>query len=344
MSYLYALGSGFPAAVSQRDLWTGYFSARVPVPARRLYHHAGVETRHTVVDLIDDDPSEWTTEQRMARYETEALGLVKQATQHIDGRDVDSLVVVSCTGYSTPGIDIMLARNLGLHESAPRTLVGHMGCHAALPAIAMASDAAVARGVRTLVVCVELSSLHAQADLRDPQQVLTHALFSDAATALCVVPHPNEDTTPTLEILGFASRSATEFADHMRWTITDSGFRMTLSAKVPRLVAQLVPDVVDDLLRSNGVRHDEVRGWAVHPGGPQILDRCAQVLGLGPTTLDASRATLAEHGNCSSATIVMVIERMLATDCIEPDGHLVALAFGPGLTVHGMLLRRTRAR
>jgi predicted naringenin-chalcone synthase len=94
--------------------------------------------------------------------------------------------------------------------------------------------------------------------------------------------------------------------------------------------------MVADLLARNGVAAAEVDGWAVHPGGPRILDVVAERLALPEAALDASRGVLAEHGNCSSATVLMVLAALPRP---APGRYVVALAFGPGLTLYAALLR-----
>jgi alkylresorcinol/alkylpyrone synthase len=124
----------------------------------------------------------------------------------------------------------------------------------------------------------------------------------------------------------------------MSWQVTDLGFRMGLHARVPDVLARHVVPLVHDLLAADGLEIADVTAWAVHPGGPRILDVVANGLGLGEADLAASRNTLAEHGNCSSPTVLLTLSDLLK----RPDGlggPAVALAFGPGLTLYGALLR-----
>jgi predicted naringenin-chalcone synthase len=119
----------------------------------------------------------------------------------------------------------------------------------------------------------------------------------------------------------------------MTWDVTDLGFRMGLSPRVPDVLAKHVGDVVDELLGLAGLRVEDVAGWAVHPGGPRILDVVRDELGLTEEAMSASRRVLAEHGNCSSATVLLVLEEFA-----DVEGPVVAMAFGPGLTLYASLL------
>jgi predicted naringenin-chalcone synthase len=130
-------------------------------------------------------------------------------------------------------------------------------------------------------------------------------------------------------------------ADHMTWDVTDLGFRMGLSPRVPDVLAEHVRPMMTGLLDRHGLSIRDVDGWAVHPGGPRILDVVGAELGLPDGALDASHGVLAEHGNCSSATVMMVVEEITRTRPPRPGGYVMALAFGPGLTLYAALLRAT---
>jgi alkylresorcinol/alkylpyrone synthase len=333
-------GCAFPADVPQDAMWSEFFAehfagSRV---ARRIFASAGVQQRHAVADPRKEDLSGWSTGARIERYAAEAMPLGEAAVAGalddagLAPRDVGLLTVVSCTGYATPGIDIRLAQSLGMADSVQRLFVGHMGCYAALPGLGAAADFAVARRRPAVLLCLELTSLHIQPPTRDIQQVVAHALFSDAAVAVVVEPG-----VPGLTVVDVAARTDVATADHMTWEITDLGFRMGLSPRVPDVLAVHVGPMVADLLARNGVRADEVDGWAVHPGGPRILDVVADRLALPDGALDASRAVLAEHGNCSSATVLLVLARLARP---ARGRYVVALAFGPGLTLYAALLRQ----
>src|SRR5919202_1042468 len=182
--------------------------------------------------------------------------------------DVGLFAVATCTGYATPGLDIRLASDLGMPPGLQRLLVGHMGCYAALPGLAAVGDYVTARSRPAVLLCCELTSLHVQPPVRELDQVVAHALFSDAAAA--VVGEPG--TGRGRRLAGVVARTDPSTSDHMTWDVTDLGFRMGLSPRVPDVLSRHVGDVVDELLGGAGLRVEDVAGWAVHPGGPRILD------------------------------------------------------------------------
>jgi alkylresorcinol/alkylpyrone synthase len=225
---LTGIAAALPPARSQAELWDGFFREHYEdwSLARRVWHDAGVKTRHGVADPLELDVRGWSTEQRMRRFLDEGLPLAVRAVEgclddaSLGRDDVGLLGVVTCTGYASPGIDILLARELGLSDRLQRLHVGHMGCYAAVPGLAAVSDAAAARGQAAVLLCLELTSLHIQPPTRDVEQLVAHALFSDAAVAAAVVP----DGQSGFEVIDVVARTDVAHADMMRWEVTDQGF------------------------------------------------------------------------------------------------------------------------
>ena len=340
------IGVAFPPAIAQTDLWSGFFEQHFQASALglRLFESVQVQTRHAVANPIFDDVSSWSTGDRMARYLPEALPLARQAADDalaaasIEASDIGLLVVASCTGYATPGVDTYLARDLGLSASTQRTLIGHMGCYAALPGLRTASDFAEANQRAALLVCVELASLHTQPPTLDVEQMLVHALFSDGASAVVIEPSAAEG----FDVVDVVAVTDAESAGLMTWNVTDLGFQMGLSQRVPEVLEQHIGPLIDRLLASQYLAVDDIAGWAVHPGGPRVLDVVESALKLGSDLLRESRSVLRHHGNFSSATLLAVLEEVRAGRELKTGDHVVAVAFGPGLTLYAALLKYCR--
>jgi predicted naringenin-chalcone synthase len=343
-------GQACPPSRSQDELWDSFFGEHFAGGnqgrwIKRAFFSTGIHHRHCAVDPATEDLSRWSTGRRMARYVDEAVPLGARAVRAaldsagVAAGDVGLLAVVSCTGYATPGVDIRLAADLGFADSVQRLLIGHMGCYGALPGLGAVGDHVVARGRPAVLLCVELTSLHVQPPTDDLEQVVAHSLFSDAAAAVVVEPH-SSPAGGGWELVDVAARTDSSTAALMTWDVTDLGFRMGLSRKVPDVLGAHVVPLVDDLLVRNGVARDDVEAWAVHPGGPRILDVVAERLRLADDALAASRLVLAQHGNCSSATTLLVLEE-IRRRALRRGGYVVSLAFGPGLTLYGALLRVT---
>lgn len=340
-------GSALPPPMGQQHLWDDFFKAHYdgnPV-AEKVFARSAITTRRGVVDPAREDISSWGTGARMRRFVEEALPLGKEAVgaaladAGLAPEDVGQFTVVSCTGYATPGLDILLARDLGMSASVQRLHVGHMGCYAALPGLAATADFVSARGRPAVMLCLELTSLHVQpagqGGVDEVQQMVAHALFSDAAAAVVLDP-----SRPGLEVVDVVARTDASTAGHMTWDVTDLGFKMGLSPAVPDVLQQHARPVVEELLARHGLRAEQVDGWAIHPGGRRIVEVVGEVLDLPEEHLQPSYDVLRDVGNCSSATVLLVLERLLEERDVPVGGTVVAMAFGPGLTLYAALLRR----
>ncbi len=340
-------GTAFPPPMGQQALWDDVFAHRYNGnrTARRIFLGCGVSTRHGAVDPRTEDVSAWTTGARMRRYVTAAHPLGREAVvgaltdAGLHPADVGLFVVVSCTGYATPGLDIALATELGMPASTQRLLIGHMGCYAALPALSTATDYVRTRGRPAVVLCVELPSLHVQPFVpgaeNDVEQIVAHALFGDAACALVLEP----DVSGGLEVIDTEAVTDSSSASLMTWTVTDHGFRMSLSAKVPDRLALHVEKATEELLGRHGLGVEDIAGWAIHPGGPRIVSVVAEKLGLRADQTAATHEILDIRGNCSSATVPLVLQLIRRKGQLRPGDPVVAMAFGPGLTLWNVLLK-----
>ncbi|HVK11169.1 MAG TPA: type III polyketide synthase [Gemmataceae bacterium] len=324
------------------------------VPA--IYAGTGIANRHiclgrpVVRDILDGtrlsgspylptgDPGERgpTTHQRMQVYDREAAPLARKAAAEalaaagVLPGELTHLVTVSCTGFAAPGFDVALVNDLGMSPDVARTHVGFMGCHGALNGLRVAHAFASDPAARVLVCSVELCSVHYHYGW-DPPKVVANALFADgAAAAVC-----RAGGTQGWKLIANGSHLIPEAASTMTWSIGDHGFGMTLSKKIPDVIAANLRGWLGAWLGKHGVRLADVRSWAVHPGGPKILDAVAAALGLPDEALWASREILAEYGNMSSATGLFILKRLHDRGAAGP---CVALGFGPGLNVEAALL------
>jgi predicted naringenin-chalcone synthase len=357
------LGTAVPATVLSQEqgrLLMRNLCCRTPHQARWLdnvYAHAGVRSRHIVLgqDVVADilagthrsgspflpngelDQRGPTTAQRMAYYAEAAGLLAAQAARRALDRaglwpqKISHLVTVSCTGVQSPGIDVALIQTLGLSASTQRTHVGFMGCHGALNGLRLAHAFTTADPAARVLICsVELCSLHCIYQWHS-EEIIASALFADGAAAVVGAPAPAAPAD-AWQLCASGSHLFPDSADAMTWTIGDHGFEMTLSRQVPDLIARQLRPWLAAWLQQQGLELAQVASWAVHPGGPKILEAVEEALGLAPSALTASREVLAECGNMSSPTVLFILERLHARPC-------VALGFGPGLTAEVALLR-----
>lgn len=314
---------------------------------RTIFERSGVGFRHMAVENeYFNQPR--STQARNDLYMEEALPL----SQHViskglkqsgfNANDIDDLIVVSCTGLSIPGLDLQLAGSLGMRPDLQRSCLLGMGCYGAFPGMRRASQAVKANpGSLSMMLSVELCSLHMQFD-QSSENVVSTALFSDgAAMALIGDEAAASRVQGTLgpRIIDMQTHCDYSTLDHMSFKVTDTGFRMYLSSYVPDLLAAQVSEFVDGLLTANGLQRSDVRYWGIHPGSTKIIDLVQSQLGLNDEQVEPSHNVLYNYGNMSSATILFVLDYIQRCNHPEPDEYGVLLAFGPGLTMEGMLVR-----
>jgi predicted naringenin-chalcone synthase len=289
-------------------------------------------------DAEDRGPS---TTERMQKYEAEAPGLAVSAAGAAlaaAGRspaEITHLVTVSCTGFVAPGFDVQMMRQLGLPAATSRTHLGFMGCHGAFHALRVAKAFTDSSPHTCVLICaVELCSLHFQYGW-SPDLVVANALFGDGAGAAVASGTPGRGQG-RWELAASASALLDDSAEEMTWRIGDHGFQMTLSPRVPGLIQRSLRPWLDPWLAGQGLSVEAVASWAVHPGGPRILESCAQVTGRTRADFAVSHEVLAEFGNMSSPTILFILDRLRRRDAPRP---CLAIGFGPGLSAEAALFR-----
>jgi predicted naringenin-chalcone synthase len=230
-----------------------------------------------------------------------------------------------------PGFDFDVIRELGLPATVARTHVGFMGCHGALNGLRVARAFAADPHARVLTCAVELCSLHYHYGW-DPERMVANALFADGAAA---VVGAGSGPAGAWRLVANGSVVIPNSADAMSWSVGDHGFEMTLSRAVPQLIGTHLRPWLVEWLAGQGVALADVAGWAVHPGGPRVLDAVVQALDLDAAALEASRSVLADYGNMSSPTVLFIVERLMRR---RLTGPVVMLGFGPGLVAEAALV------
>jgi predicted naringenin-chalcone synthase len=324
---------------------------------KAIYRLTRVKKRHSVVLDEGDEPGTVrhsffppvrdagdcgpSTAERMAQYETHAPGLGVRAARAaledagVSPLTVTHLVTVSCTGFAAPNFDMRLMGDLGLPATVARTHVGFMGCHGALNGLRVAGAYAGSDPDACVLVCaVELCSLHYQYGWHG-DWIVSNAIFADGAAAL-VGRGRRPASGGVWELALSGSSLLTDSAELMTWRIGNHGFEMSLSARVPGVIERELRPWLDSWLAHNGLSVDRIASWAVHPGGPRILESVAQATGISREDYAVSQEVLGEFGNMSSPTILFILERLRRRGAPRP---CLALAFGPGLAVEAALFR-----
>jgi alkylresorcinol/alkylpyrone synthase len=254
----------------------------------------------------------------------------------LEPRDVNHFFFASVTGLATPSIDARLMNRLGLRSDVKRTPIFGLGCVAGAAGIARAADVLRAYpGEVAVLLCVELCSLTLQREDLSVPNLIASGLFGDGAAAVILtggdIPHAGP------QILATRSVFYPDTEDAMGWEIGDTGFRVVLSAEVPRIARGIRKDV-DDFLACNGFDLEDVSVFVCHPGGPRVLEAFEEALELPKQALALSWRSLREIGNLSSASVLMVLGDTLASDP-APGSLGLLMAMGPGFCAELVLLR-----
>jgi len=347
-SQILSLQTGVPDyCFTQDDMIAFYIDYLKTSGSRRhrsiptIMKYSGVSSRHSVVDAEFFETRK-TTKERNDRYMQEAVPLGERVIQaglakmNISASDIDHLIVVSCTGFNVPGLDLLLAQRLGMSPSLNRTQVFGMGCYAAFPGIKRAMDSVRGKPNRlALVLCLELCTIHLPFD-DAVESVVSTSLFADGA-AMMVVGHEQEQPAP--QILDTETYCDYQTLDHMTFTVTDHGFRMYLSTYVPDVLAAQVNDFLAPLLDRHNLRVEDIKFWAIHPGSKRIVEYIQEQLELSDEQVRFSLDVLCNYGNMSSATVMFVLDAIMQSGQPRSGDYGVMMAFGPGLTMESMLIQ-----
>jgi predicted naringenin-chalcone synthase len=310
---------------------------------QRMVERAQIERRFSVIDLSRDDagfdsalsasgafPGIRARMELFERYAPELAMQAVMALQLTPKERPTHVIVTTCTGLHAPGIDLEIVRRLGLGGSVERTVVGFMGCQAAINGLKLADHIVRSEPrANVLLVNIELCTLHLQAT-GNLDELLSFLIFADGCAASLISAAPEG-----IAIMGFQAALIPESWEQMTWRLGVLAFDMVLSGAVPGLIGRHLPGIVESL-RARFADHDFAL-WAVHPGGRSVLDAVEAALALPPAALAASREVLRSHGNMSSPTVMFVLRSLMQSAASGQGG--VAMAFGPGLTAETMVFQ-----
>lgn len=329
---------------------------------KKIYDHSGIDYRYSIIsDFGINGPRENaffgdsndfklfpSTSERLGLYRKNAANLAFEAIRscfsnhsEIHSASITHLITVSCTGMHAPGIDIELIEKLDLRKNIERTCINFMGCYGSLNALKFADYICRADpDAKVLIVSVELCTIHFQKE-NTLDNWVANSLFSDgAATVLVESETRTKNKKVNLSLDTFYSEYLNEARDEMGWFVGDTGFEMKLTSKVPKLILKNLKSISDRLLIKANLQFEDIKQFAVHPGGRKILEAAENALGFSSIANQYAYDILREHGNMSSATILFVLKKLM-DDPQGVDGeHILSFAFGPGLTVESMIIKR----
>lgn len=316
--------------------------------ARAIFRAAEIETRYSVLATSEFLATQPGTQARNELYLQTVRPMAREAIlQALDQAklppaDIDHFIVISCTGFDTPGLDVLLAADLKMRPTLRRSALIGMGCQAGLTGLDRAMvELAAHPGHRTLVLAAELGTIHFQhGDALD--DMIAGALFGDGLAAVVVGPAASDRNQPYLvQTMTYSDYNAQAL---MGFHLSDTGFQIHLSPKVPKLLRATILEPVTAFLRQAGLQITDISFWGIHPGGSKIVEYIGQALELEPADLQYAQQILRDYGNMSSATIFFVLEAIIKQGQPRPGDYALLLSFGPGLTVELCLVQWPEAK
>ena len=308
-----------------------------------VFVNSGIGRRYSSVPLEwYDEPHGWA--ERNRRYLAGALDLLENVVGRVLDRaglpaaDLGGIVTVSTTGVATPSLDALLIERMQLPRNIARLPIFGLGCAGGVVGLARAADMAKARpGKAVLCLVVELCTLCFRRDDLAKSNIVATALFGDGAAA-ALLRSDADGAGPA--ILASGEHTWPKSLNIMGWDVADDGLKAVFSRDIPRLIQTELKPVVDDFLARQELRVADIDRFVCHPGGPKVLDAFEEVFVLKPEALAEARGALRDYGNMSAASILFVLERMLAqaNAAGEAWGRALMTALGPGFTAGFALL------
>jgi len=318
--------------------------------ARAIFAASKIETRYSVfadAQFLTDEPS---AQKRNDLYLQLAPPLAKQLIirlleqAHLTPSDIDHFILISCTGLDTPGLEIALAAELGMKPTLRRSALIGMGCFAGLTGLDRAMLELAARpDSRVLVLAVELCMIHFQHGGK-LDNMIAGAIFADGLGGVIVentenIKNRSGSHVRFPKLLETMSYNCYQAPDFIAVHLSDTGFQISLSTKVAKLLRREIRGIIDLFLEQIKLPQSQIRFWGIHPGGTRIIDYVGESLGLVEDDLRYARTVLKRYGNMSSATIFFVLEEIVNQGQPQTGDYGLLMTFGPGLTVECCLVR-----
>lgn len=307
--------------------------------AKKVFKHPSVKTRHFGVDkvesVLDENP-----DIRIARFTDWATRLSCEASRialqkaGLGAGDISALVVNTCTGYVCPGISNYVIEKLGLRHDIPAYDLVGAGCGGAIPNLILCKSLADDNNASAVLsVSVEICSAAFQMD-NDISLIVSNAIFGDGASACIISSKPQG-----LLLLDHCGLQLTEFREDIRFIYKNGQLYNKLSANLPAIAGKAVGKLISMLLDKTGLDIKDIKHWALHAGGENVINSVKAELGLSEQDVQKTRQILSEYGNMSSPSCIFSLERMLSEGI--PGGDMgIIIAFGAGMSAYAYLFKK----
>ncbi len=309
-----------------------------------LLHNQGASNLPMIYEKLLEDPRGADISQRTAYFQEQVLAFMHQCYPKMSVAP-NQIVHVTSMGciIPTPIQRFLSEKNWA---EVPLAHAYFYGCHAAIPALRMASGALLhnqhfaENKTRVDIVHTELLSIHMNALDASPGNIIAATLFSDGMAKYSL--SLTDTLTSGLKIICIDEQLIPNTAELMRWEMGSHQFQLYLDKEIPAVIAKVLPLFVEKLYAKAKISHEDKLNmvYALHPGGSKILDTIATGLQLTEENMRLSRSLFSQCGNLSSATLPYLWDNILSDDTIAPQTKVLCLAFGPGMSIAGAILEK----
>jgi alkylresorcinol/alkylpyrone synthase len=290
-----------------------------------------------------------TFEERNHAYIETALDLGEQTIcalldqVQMSPQEIDQLITVSTTGIAVPALDARLMNRIPFSQHMKRLPLFGLGCMGGAAGIARTADYLQGHPQEAVILfAVELCSLTIQRDDLSLENLIASALFGDGAVALLMVGDAHrmaQRPQPLPRVIDSQSKFFPQTEHIMGWDVTKSGFKVLLSADIAELAHSEVGPIMEAFLSRHGLTIADIDHWLVHPGGPKVIQALEAGLGLPDEALTLSWECLAEAGNISSASVLLILDKTMKRSQPKPGEYGVLMAMGPAFSAELVLLQ-----
>lgn len=327
-----------------KDKWQGKdFNTRV---VDKLHNSSAVKKRHLALS-IEDCIRDTTFAERNGAFIEVGVDLAHEAVEKllkragVEPREISQIIFTTVTGLAVPSIDARLMNKIPFSPHLKRIPIFGLGCVAGASGLARAADYLKGNpDDLVILLALELCSLTFQNYDVSMANIVATGLFGDGAAAVLLAGNNKvKSLNKGPRIVDSRSFFFPNSERVMGWDISENGFKIVLSAEVPSIAKEKIPQCVDELLATHHIHRSDVKAWVAHPGGPKVMQGLIEGLRLKPDALRLSHESLSEQGNLSSASVLLILQKTLMEEKMRPGDIGVLLAMGPAFCAEVVLLQ-----
>ena len=326
--------------VTQKALeWVKDQSASLQKVTKKIFKNSNIEERHFIAPL-ENILNKTNLSNASERYKQAAKTLSQQALHQalrnadIDPNEIDCLITTSCTGYMIPSIDVFLINSLNMKNDIRRMPITEIGCGASVSAMIYGHDFLQGHNnARVAIVSLEFPTNTIQTHDFSIENIVGNAVFADGVSCKILSNHEHDKGLNMIDTFMYQIPNTPEL---LGYDLTETGFHLKLDRHVPDVIANNFMHTVIPFLEKNNTTFDHIDDLIAHPGGIKIIDMLENILEPYNKDISDSRYIMQKYGNMSSATIGFILDRYIKNNK-GAEKSMVALSFGPGFMIHGIL-------